>query len=65
MTTEAIFHIYVNNKCVKASLNEEDFKREMSHIQAFLELTHLDQSAKVEYVHGANPPQLALADGSY
>ncbi len=61
---ESLYHIYVNNKCVKAALNESEFKREMQYIQAFLELTHLDNSAKLEYVK-CDPPELSLADGSY
>ena len=64
MITEARYHIYVNDKCIKANLPEEDFKREMTHIRAFLELTHLDNSANVDYVR-CEPPALSLAEGSY
>ena len=66
--SDTIYHIYVNDQCVHAALGEDDFKREMTHIKAFLELTHLDNSAKLEYVR-CEPSSLAqinaLADGSY
>ena len=52
---DTLYHIYVNNKCIKAALNECDFKREMQHIKAFLELTHLDEDAKLEYVQCEAP----------
>ena len=61
--TDTLYHIYVNDKCVKASLNEEDFKREMQYIEAFLELTHLDKSAKLDYVQ-CDPPS-DMVDASY
>lgn len=64
MIYEALYHIYVNDKCVKNSLNEEDFKKEMQHIRAFLELTHLDKDATLDYVR-CEPPALTLVEGSY
>lgn len=57
---DAIYHIYVNNQCVHAALDEDDFKREMTHIRAFLELTHLDKSAKLDYVR-CDAPQYTEA----
>ena len=47
--TEKIYHIYVNGSCVKNCLSEEEFHNEMKHIQAFLELTNLQDCAKVTY----------------
>jgi len=64
MITDTLYHIYVNNICVKNNLEEVDFKREMKHIEAFLELTNLDKSAKVDYVR-CEPPNKLLVDGSY
>ena len=61
--TDTLYHIYVNDKCVKACLEESEFKREMRHIQAFLELTHLDKSAKLDYVECDVP--LEMLDASY
>jgi len=61
--TDTLYHIYVNNKCIKACLDESDFKREMQHIEAFLELTHLDKSAKLDYVRCEPTPE--MADASY
>ena len=55
LMTDTLYHIYVNDKCVKACLDEPDFKREMQHIRAFLELTHLDKSAKLDYVRCEAP----------
>ena len=52
---DTLYHIYVNDKCVKAALNESEFKREMQHLQGFLELTNLDKSAKLDYVR-CEPP---------
>ena len=60
--TDALYHIYVNNRCVKAALTEDDFKREMQHIEAFLELTHLDKNAKLHYVKCEIP---SYTDASY
>ena len=66
--SETIYHIYVNDQCIYAALSEEEFTKEMTHIKAFLELTHLDNSAKLDYVR-CEPSSLAqiaaLADGSY
>ena len=59
---DTLYHIYVNDKCVKAALNESEFKREMQHIEAFLELTHLDKSAKLDYVECEAP---TYTDASY
>ena len=64
MIYDALYHIYVNDRCVRSSLCEEDFKREMQHIQAFLELTHLDKDATLDYVR-CEPPALTLVEGSY
>ena len=64
MIYEARYHIYVNDKCVRNNRPEEEFKREMQHIQAFLELTHLDKSATLDYVR-CEPPALTLVEGSY
>lgn len=47
---DTLYHIYVNETCVHAALGEEEFKREMSHLQGFLELTNLDKSATIDYV---------------
>ena len=57
---DTLYHIYVNNKCVRASLNEDDFHTELKHIKGFLELTNLDKSAKVDYVQ-CDPPTYAEA----
>jgi hypothetical protein len=48
-TNDCLYHIYVNGSCIKNCLNKEDFDHEMQHIKAFLELTKLDESAKLEY----------------
>ena len=52
---DTLYHIYVNDTCVSAALTETEFKREMIHLQGFLELTNLDKSAKLEYVQ-CEPP---------
>ena len=57
---DTLYHIYINNTCVKASLNEDDFKKELSYLKAFLELTNLDKSAKIDYVQ-CDPPTYAEA----
>ncbi len=64
MTTDPLYHIYVNDKCVQHNLQERDFLKEIQYIRAFLELTDLDKSAIVDYVR-CDPPQLSLVDGSY
>lgn len=55
MVIDTFYHIYVNNVCVKNNLDEESFKKEMSFLRGFLELTNLDKSAKLEYVK-CEPP---------
>lgn len=47
---DTIYHIYVNNNCIRSCLAEAEFKREMTHLKAFLELTQLDNSATLDYV---------------
>ena len=64
MIYEDRYHIYVNEVCIKHNLEESEFKREMSFIKGFLELTNLVKSAKVEFVQ-CEPPALALSEGSY
>ena len=59
---DTLYHIYVNDKCVKAALNESEFKREMQHLRGFLELTNLDKSAKLDYVRCEAP---TYTDASY
>lgn len=65
MMTESMFHIYVNNRLVANNLIEEEFKREMKHIQGFLELTNLDNSAKIEYVECVPTPLKDFEECSY
>lgn len=64
MICEKLYHIYVNNQCVRHNLDTEQFHREMQYIKAFLELTHLEDDAKIEYVQ-CDPPSTLLIDGSY
>ena len=59
---DTLYHIYVNEQCVRSALSEEEFKREMSHIQGFLELTNLDKSATIDYVECEAP---TYTDASY
>lgn len=47
--TDKLYHIYVNDSCVKNCLSKEDFEHEMQYIKAFLELTKLDECAKLSY----------------
>lgn len=51
MITKDCYHIYVNEKCVKANLDEEEFNKELRHIEAFLELTNLTEQATIDYEH--------------
>ena len=46
---DALYHIYVNEECIHASLTEDEFKREYGYIEAFLSLTGLDKSATIDY----------------
>lgn len=64
MICEQLYHIYVNGQCVRHNLETEEFHKEMQYITAFLELTHLENSAKIEYVQ-CDPPSTMLLDGSY
>ena len=64
MIYESLYHIYVNDKCVKHNLQESEFRKEIQFIRAFLELTDLDNDAIVDYVR-CDPPQESLVDGSY
>ena len=57
---DTLYHIYVNNTCVKASLNEDEFYKEWSFLKGFLELTNLDKSANIDYVQ-CDPPTYAEA----
>ena len=45
-----VYHIYLNNTCIKANLEEKEFKTEMTWLNNFLELTNLQSSANIEYV---------------
>ena len=47
--TSKLYHIYVNQTCVKHCLSEEEFNNELKHIEAFLELTNLSDCAKVTH----------------
>lgn len=53
--TETLYHIYVNDQCFKACLEESEFKKEMAHLKGFLELTNLTNSATIDYVQ-CEPP---------
>ena len=64
MINEDLYHIYLNDQCVRHCLSIDEFKKEMQYIEAFLQLTHLDNSARLEYVQ-CDPPASALIDGSY
>lgn len=60
MVIDTSYHIYVNDVCVKNNLDEENFRKEMSYLKGFLELTNLDKTAKLEYVQ-CEPPAYAEA----
>ena len=47
--TTKLYHIYVNDKCVKHCLSQTEFENELKHIHAFLELTNLSECAKVTH----------------
>lgn len=49
MYNQLCYHIYVNDRCYKANLHEEDFEKELNHLHTFLELTNLQDSARIEY----------------
>lgn len=44
------YHIYINNTCVRACLEEDEFKKEWQYLTAFLELTNQSKDAKLEFV---------------
>ena len=61
---EKIYHIYVNGSCVKNCLTEEEFEHELKHINAFLELTNLQNCAKVTY-EALEVSQKEFSEASY
>ena len=65
MTTDSIYHIYVNERCFRHNLSEEQFNKEYTYIKAFLELTNLMGSAKIEYEQCEIPQYSHIDDPSY
>lgn len=53
--TDKIYHIYVNNTCIRACLCEADFKKEIVGIKTFLELTNTAKDATLEFVECEAP----------
>ncbi len=53
--TDTIYHIYMNNTCIRACLNESEFKKEMVGIKTYLELTNHTKDATLEYVECEAP----------
>ena len=56
------YHIYINNTCIRACLEEDEFKREWQYLTAFLELTNQSKDATIEYVECEAP---VYTDASY
>jgi len=52
---DTIYHIYMNNTCIRACLTESEFKKEMVGIKTFLELTNHNKDATIEYVECEAP----------
>ena len=44
------YHIYINNTCIRACLEEDEFKKEWQYLTAFLELTNQSKDARLEFV---------------
>ena len=53
--TDKIYHIYVNNTCIRACLCEADFRKEIVGIKTYLELTDQLKSATLEFVECEAP----------
>ena len=53
--TDKIYHIYVNNTCIRSCLCEAEFQKEMVGIKTYLELTNHSKDATLEYVECEAP----------
>jgi hypothetical protein len=59
---DTIYHIYMNNTCIRSCLTESEFKKEMVGIKTYLELTNHTKDATLEYVECEAP---TYTDASY
>ena len=53
-----IYHIYMNDTCVRACLAEDEFKRQWQYFTAFIELTNHKDDARLEFVECEAPNYL-------
>ncbi len=61
---ETTYHIYLNNNCIRSNLSKAEFKKEITWMTNFLELTKLKKTAKLDYVQ-CEPPSRLMLEGSY
>ena len=52
---DTIYHIYMNNTCIRSCLTKTEFTKEMVGIKTFLELTNTAKDATLEYVECEAP----------
>ncbi len=53
--TDPIYHIYMNNTCIRSCLTKTEFKKEMVGIKTYLELTNQAKDATLEFVECEAP----------